>query len=333
MPTPKISVIIPVYNSEKFLKKSLDSIRFQTYQNLEIICIDDGSTDNSLEILKDYAKVDERFVVFNKQNEGPGRARNIGINMASGDYISFVDSDDWLLLDLYEKFRVSVKSDTDIYLFNAESYVRGYNDIVPMVLFTMDDWRSENDDKSYTYRDCKRPFSGNLAAWNRIYKTNFLRDNHIYFPERVKFEDVYFATKCFLEAKSIQINPNVFYRYRNFASNSISQECSIKTFDIFKIVDLIEKEVTNSDLYEYLKYALFQYKFNAYFNNYTCCPENLRYSYFEEMKKRLQIAGKKDLDIRIAKQLNGYSKFEIITQNNFEMFDKLIKTSGDRHTY
>lgn len=321
MPTPKISVIVPVYNSEKFLRKSLDSIRFQTYSNLEIICVDDESTDNSLEILKEYSKTDKRFVILSKKNGGSGAARNLGIALSTGDYISFIDSDDWILLDLYKNFIDLVTPKTDFFMFNVESYVAGENDIVPKVFFEMTDWKtkSEND---YSYLDCKSPFSRNLSACNRIYKASFLKENDILFPEGLKFEDAFFSTKCLLRAKSIIINPNIFYRYRNFASKSISMTFDEKTFDIFTIMDLIEREIENCGAYEHLKYALFQYKFFSYFNNYFCCPEELKHKYFDEMKNRLKFAVTQNLDLNLAKRLKNYPIFELIVNNDWESFEK-----------
>lgn len=326
---PKISVIVPVYNSEKFLKKCLDSIRFQTYSNLEIICIDDESTDNSLEILKEYSKIDERIVVLSKNNGGPSAARNLGITIATGDYISFIDSDDWILLDLYKTFIDSMKHETDIFMFNVESYIAGKNDIVPKVFFEMSDWNVKNEN-NYTYWDCKNPLSRNLSACNKIYKTSFLKENNILFPEGLKFEDAFFSTKCFLHAKSIIINPNIFYRYRNFASKSISMTCDEKIFNIFTIIDLIEKEIINCKFYEHLKYALFQYKFTSYFNNYSCCPVVLRKKYFQEMKNRLNFAVTQNLDLKIAKQLKNYSIFECIVNNNFETFNSILETNSPK---
>ena len=101
---PKISIVIPVYNTAKYLKKCLDSLKFQTYENLEIICVDDGSTDGSLSVLQEYANSDSRFLVYTQEHLGTSSARNIGISVASGEYISFVDSDDWILLTLYQTF-------------------------------------------------------------------------------------------------------------------------------------------------------------------------------------------------------------------------------------
>lgn len=97
-----ISVIIPVYNVESYLKRCLDSVINQSYQDLEIILIDDGSTDNSSKICDEYASNDPRVIVIHKQNAGQAAARNDGINIAKGEYIAFVDSDDWIELDMYE---------------------------------------------------------------------------------------------------------------------------------------------------------------------------------------------------------------------------------------
>ena len=100
---PKISVIVPVYKVEKFLPKCLESLINQTLKDIEIICINDGSPDNSLKILEEYAKKDSRIKIINQKNAGPSVARNNGMSAASGEYIGFVDSDDWIDLDFYEK--------------------------------------------------------------------------------------------------------------------------------------------------------------------------------------------------------------------------------------
>ena len=98
----KISIIVPVYNVEKYLPECLESLIHQTLKDIEIICINDGSTDNSLSILKDYAKKDSRIRIINKENWGISAARNSGINTAMGDFLSFIDSDDWIDLDFFE---------------------------------------------------------------------------------------------------------------------------------------------------------------------------------------------------------------------------------------
>ena len=122
---PKISVIIPVYNCAKYLPMCLNSIIYQTYDNLEIICINDGSKDNSGKILEQYKQKDTRIKVITQHNQGQSAARNKGIETATGDYISFIDGDDWVSLSLYQKFAKKlkeIKQDIDIYMFNACDY-------------------------------------------------------------------------------------------------------------------------------------------------------------------------------------------------------------------
>ena len=107
--TPKVSVIIPVYNVEQYLRECLDSVVNQTLKDIEIICVNDGSTDNSLVILEEYAAKDERIKIVNKENGGLSSARNCAIPLARGEYIGFVDSDDWIDLDFYEKLYNTAK--------------------------------------------------------------------------------------------------------------------------------------------------------------------------------------------------------------------------------
>ena len=114
---PELSVIIPVYNTDKYLEKSLDSLTSQTLKDIEIICVNDGSTDNSLAVLQKYADKDSRIIVINQEHKMQGAARNAGIKIAEGEYIGFVDSDDWVDKDYFEKLYNAVKKyDSDIAL-------------------------------------------------------------------------------------------------------------------------------------------------------------------------------------------------------------------------
>ncbi len=125
---PKVSIVLPIYNVSEYLRKSLNSLVKQTLQEIEIICINDGSTDNSLEIVKEYAKRDNRIVVVDKKNEGQGIARNLGINMAKGEYIGFVDPDDWVKPDMYEKmYNQAKKFSSEIVICDLSKYVEEKN--------------------------------------------------------------------------------------------------------------------------------------------------------------------------------------------------------------
>lgn len=320
---PKISVVIPVYNASEYLQKCLDSLVYQTYSNLEIICINDGSTDSSLEILEEYAKKDSRIVIKSQENSGASVARNFGMKVATGDYISFVDADDWVYLNLYQSFVDAIqKSDVEIWMFNVASYVEGVNDVAPRVFFEATDWNNhESDDVIHTFDDCKRPFSRNLAVYNKIYKRSFLESCELTFPEGLKYEDQFFILKAFLNAKSIKFTEDAFYRYRNYHQTSITCNVSPKTFDIFDIVDLVEEEINRLGVYETYKYALFQYKYTSYFQQYLICPNNLKQQYFETMKGRLLAAETQGLYQMIASRLANYQVFLKIKNSTFNEFD------------
>ena len=124
MKSPLVSVIVPVYNVERYLNRCLNSIISQTFKDIEIICVNDGSTDTSLKILKEYQKIDNRIIVINKENEGVSKSRNKGIEVAKGEYIVFVDSDDWINLDMVEyMYNKAKNTDTDIVMC---TYMREY---------------------------------------------------------------------------------------------------------------------------------------------------------------------------------------------------------------
>jgi glycosyltransferase involved in cell wall biosynthesis len=123
MEEKKISVIIPVYNTEQYLKRCLDSIKENTYQYLEIICINDGSTDNSLEILEQYQKDDSRFIIIDQKNSGVSKARNNGLEKATGDYIAFIDSDDWINPKYFEKLiRCAEENNAELVICHYREY-------------------------------------------------------------------------------------------------------------------------------------------------------------------------------------------------------------------
>jgi len=202
----KISVIVPIYNVEKYLEKCLTSIINQTYKNLEIILIDDGSKDNSGKIADNFDKKDSRIKVIHKENGGLSSARNIGIENASGEYIGFVDSDDYIKEDMFEVLSnliIKYKSDISIVSFyeieNGKIIERQYtNEIIKM---------NKLDGIKQILFDEKIP----NYAWNKLYKKE-LFDN-IRYPEGKKFEDISTAYKLVENAKNIVFKDVAEYYY------------------------------------------------------------------------------------------------------------------------
>ena len=239
---PKISIIVPVYNVEKYLDQCLDSICNQDFKEIEIICIDDGSDEGSSEILKRYSKNDFRFKIFSQNNSGPGSARNIGLKNASGEYIQFVDADDFLVKNTFSQLYSNVISnDSDLVLFdfceyneNNETYVK--SGIPFSKLFGDVDF----DNYVFTYKDMKMHVMNTfISNWSKFYKKEFLDKYGLYFQEGIVFEDVLFQIKCYLQANRISFVPKYFYNYRVTNSNSIMHDNS-KKMDIIKVVNSVE---------------------------------------------------------------------------------------------
>ncbi len=207
--SPEISVIIPIYNVEKYLARCLDSITNQTFQDLEIICIDDGSTDNSPAIAKEYANKDKRISIIHQENKGPSVARNIGMKIAKGKYISFIDSDDWIDLDFFEKLYLAAEK------YNADaacaSIKRPHADgRTPFKLKFDKEMVLSTTSEKYKILEIPRK----CYVWNKIYKREEIDRQGLKFIGDIKCcEDIYFTTKFLYHSKNIVIVPNTYYHY------------------------------------------------------------------------------------------------------------------------
>jgi glycosyltransferase involved in cell wall biosynthesis len=215
----KVSVIIPVYNTERFLVECLDSVLSQSLKDIEVICVDDGSTDSSPDILHEYKKKDSRIKVIHQEHSAPGNARNAGFDIAQGDYISFIDSDDYVDRMFLEKlYSKAVETESDIVIANVFLY---YMDTESLQLF--------HDAALYTFLKNK-VFSivdypeliRILAPWDRIYKKSFLNNYSIRMPEDTIYEDRLYAVKCLVYAQRITVVNEPLYYYRKNAGQAIT---------------------------------------------------------------------------------------------------------------
>ena len=203
----KVSVIVPVYNVEKYLKRCLDSLINQTLSDIDIICINDGSKDSSLQILEQYAQKDSRIVIYNQENSGLSVARNTGLEHASGEYIGFVDSDDWVDLDFYEKLYNSAKNNNaDI---AVADFIREHTNKKPKRL-------KLKEEKIYTtpedkFMICKVHREG--CVWNKIYRTEFIHSINLKFVPKMYYEDRDFTIRSLYFSKKLVTTPNTYYRY------------------------------------------------------------------------------------------------------------------------
>lgn len=211
--SPMLSVLVPCYNVEKFLDQCLASIVGQTFRDMEIICINDGSTDSTLDIIKKYAAQDDRIKIIDKENEGYGKSMNRGLDMARGKYIGIVESDDWIDSDMYE---------------NLVSVAEKYNlDIVKTNFFEYTTYNGEKNEKCNILPewDCNTPFCPREKAsiffsrpciWAAIYRRDFLNKNNIRFLESpgASYQDTGFNFKVWLMADRVMLLDAAYLHYR-----------------------------------------------------------------------------------------------------------------------
>lgn len=191
MMSVKVSIIVPVYNAEKTLSRCINSLLNQTYSNIEIVAVNDGSKDNSLELLKMYKR---KIKIIDQKNSGPGVARNNGFLSATGDYVSFVDSDDELELDAIENMVKCLKKNTDVVISGFREYDVNGKIIINMI----------PKDELWTQ------FKFNSTMF-KLYRRSFLIENNIKFVKAMVFEDLFFSLCAYSYTKNIEIFPNNQY--------------------------------------------------------------------------------------------------------------------------
>ena len=327
----KISVILPVYNTENYLEEALDSILNQTMiDDIEVLMLDDGSSDDSRYIIEKYDLDHENFHAFHNENMGQGRERNFGIKHAKGEYIHFMDADDYILPDTYEKLYKIAKSDNYDFVMGKASrftmnsnwneflYATIYKDIGDFLPTTI------KQTNSLVY---------NTTCWDKLIKRDFILKNDIYFPyENIIAEDVPFMMKMHDSANKIgMINENVYYwRYRSDLSSDTQQKDIQKFKD--RIISLnilndylednnVEKEIKEAVYYKWMTHDLRIY-FNR-FNEYS--PEDIGYL-INEINKVTQ-----SIPDGIKLRLNSYLKvmYKIMENEDIDSFKRFADKEND----
>lgn len=274
----KISVIIPVYNTGKYLEKCLESVIGQNFDRFEVICINDGSTDNSLEILEAYANADGRIRIINQENKGPSVARNAGIKEALGDYIVFVDSDDWIEGNMFERvYGLFTENRLDMLSFGAvQINKKGEEEQNPYYSFNF--LPEFFNKKCFNYRQCTNFIAKfPVSTWLTAYRREFIAENGISFPEGLFFEDNIFFIKAMLSAKRAGISDEKFYR-RRIRPESTMQNQSRFFKDYILITRMLKEFVSSYP-------ARIKAKYLKSFANYaTFLYEGLNESQKEEYK-------------------------------------------------
>ena len=298
-----LSVIVPIYNMEKYLEKCIDSIISQTYHNLEILLIDDGSTDSSFKICKKYELIDNRIKVYHKENGGLSDAKNYGIKKAIGRFITFVDADDWIDNNMYE---VMMKK---MYDKNADIAICGryidYENGKSSKWYYSKELEMTNE-QSLIYLNSFYNFD--MASWDKIYKTELFQN--IEFPFRKKCEDAYTTYKLFAKSSKVIYIPECFYHYfqrkgsisrgsslnldyiyaakeqMNFFKEFFPSICSVSetnfVFSVKAIFQMaIERKISLSEEYIKLKAECKSYSKSVFKNKYIGLKKKITFFMFQ----------------------------------------------------
>ena len=242
----KVSIIIPTYNSEKYIGKCLDSIFSQTHEDLEAILVDDCSRDRSYQIMKKYEEQEPRRLklIQNPENKGAGASRNVGLSYANGKYVGFVDSDDYISLDAVKKMHDQLeRTETDIARMNRKIVFRGRNVSFLGRKLDVQDSGIINPKKQLEYLTEDTP-----GVTNKMFKRDLIGERQ--FPEDLKWEDYPFSIPLMYKANGIVSIPDAYYYYNlNFAGTTVGDATKVspRLLDIFKCSDLIRDELLTEE--------------------------------------------------------------------------------------
>lgn len=261
----KVSVLVPIYNVEEFLPECLDSLVGQTLKEIEIICINDGSTDGSLDIIKRYAAKDDRVVIINKKNSGYGDSMNQGLKKATGEYVGIVESDDFIDTDAFEKlYNIAKKENVEVVKANFyEYYGEKGKDTGVSDMFLPDEVGKVIDPREHHNIFYQPP-----CIWSAIYKNQFLRDNKIDFlpTPGAAYQDAGFNFKVWAVVRRAYFVKRAFLHYRQDNANSSVKDAG-KIYCVKDEHDSIEKFLEENGLLEELGPVAFTSRFGGYIWN------------------------------------------------------------------
>ena len=267
---PKISVIIPVYNAEKYLNKTLESILKQSLKDIEVICVDDGSTDGSVEIIQSFIKKDDRVKLIRQNNQHAGSARNTGLKEAQGEYIHFMDADDYVLNYAYEAiYNKVIKYDLDCLKFSSVVYDVKQKDTVDLPAFTLTRLRPGDFNRLLTLEAGSPIYKVNVAPWNGVYRRTFLEKNNIVFNTLFCVNDRSFFNKVITNAERMMIARDRLVVHRvNMKESLVGKRA--EHFDChFRSIEIVSDQLVADEVDEEIKLLIMQKEFKDLFAWYV----------------------------------------------------------------
>lgn len=257
---PKISVILPVYNSQEYIKNAIESVLNQTFADFELIIVNDGSTDNTSDMINQLT--DERIKLINQSNQGPGAARNNALEIAEGDYIMFLDADDWYSKDCLEiSYAEATKYDTDLTFFQMINYNNG--EVYENDWFDLKTFDESFENRAFAPGETPGSiFDLSVGVCQKIYNHDFLKRIDAKFPEGIFFEDMPFFYYVYLRAERISIIKKHLY-FRRKHDESITHVVDDKFLDTVPAGQILMDIFIKNGWYDTYKFDLLAYKING----------------------------------------------------------------------
>ena len=327
----KVSIIIPVYNVEKYLSRSLDSVLSQTYKDIEVICINDGCTDNSAKILEQYQKFDDRIIIINTPHNTAAMTRNIGIDAASGKYTMFIDSDDYIasimveqMVEQIEKTQAEVLVTDYVSLnFRKDLHDDKYNRYFQSPIegkFEGSVFIDTNDVRNYLW------FT--VTCWNKIYLTEFLKSKKLKFPAEFPiFEDWLFWVGVFFNTKKLYYYRKCYYYYRRRRKGSLMSKKDETVYWLIPLYQEARKIFKKNNKYEEMKDLLDYLMIRDFLKQIFLLEQPNKEEFFNLIKDlNYEVDYEKLKEHVFVEENKEYIKYyKTLMENTFEDFEEKTK--------
>ena len=287
MKDPVVSIIVPVYNVEKYIYDCVNSLIAQKFDDIEIILVDDGSTDTSGDICDKYAQKDSRIKVIHQTNEHQGKARNAGIRIARGKWITFVDSDDWVSPEFVKKmYEKAISSEADIVMCDyCRAKSKGTRikckSHIDKIFFNTDGI----DLRTSTIQPTRKSGFCMVVCWNKLFRAD-LAKRYLYFPENIAFEDSAPVLRCLVMAEKITVVNEKLYFYRINNVSSTTRAKDKRRFDIIKIQRIILNDFETYDFGKFKPFCI-TFMIKDIIKHFRAIDDTLKAEFYRQMQEIL----------------------------------------------
>ncbi len=313
-----VSVIMPVLNTKPYLRQCLDSLFSQTLHEMEIICVDNGSTDGSYELLQEFALTHPNMTLLQHTEGRQGGARNAGIERATGEYIGFVDSDDIVAPTMFQSMYDTAKAENaDMAICNIELF---YEDNQSPRLHLPADLLAGGEVISIQQRP---RLLRNLTICNKIFRRDFIYNHHIRFPVGIFHEDQFFVITAFLSSERIVTESEALYFYRRGRPGSVNEYRGSDSMHIFHVMQTVSDFIETKGMDKSVKMLVDEVKTQRYLSLYSTTNNTSRREYFERMRKEFQ-----HLDISTKPQMltpSELREFEIVRRHGYTAYNLFLE--------